>query len=137
MMFERDTFIKWTGKDESGKFSYTGQVKMMHGDTVIFEDADGAMYGVHKNDGVFESIVKPKNWNRPKSVMAKPIEVKPKKIKKTSGSPTKLDQVIALLKANKNLIDNRKAAIEKIVAEVGMTPAGASTYFSNAKKAVV
>lgn len=139
MMFQKNSFIRWTGKDDDGKFSYTGQIKMMHGDTVIFEDADGVAYGIHKDDGVFESISKPKNWNRPKSVMLKPIEVeKPKKsIKKTDGGPTKLDQVVALLRANPALINDRKKAIEKIVEEIGMTPAGASTYYSNAKKQVV
>jgi hypothetical protein len=138
MMFQVDSFIKWNDKDESGSYEYVGQVKMMHGDTVIFEDAEGVMYGVHKNDGTFTSINKPKNWNRPKSVMLKPIESeKPKKsIKKTDGGPTKLDQVVALLQANKNLITNRKAAIDSIVTHVGMTPAGASTYFAKAKKMV-
>jgi hypothetical protein len=111
----------------------------MHGDTVIFETADGIV-GVHKDDGKFETINKPKNWNKQNSVpVAKPVEVeKPKKqINPASGGVTKLDQCIALLRANPDLINNRKAAIEKIVSEVGMTPAGASTYFSNAKKAVV
>lgn len=136
-MITSNSFIKWTSNDDNGKFFIVGQVKMVKNDTIIFEDEEGLMYGIPKDDGQLESIKKPKNWNRPKSVVSEVPKTKPKKIKKASGGKTKIDQVIDLLRANKDLINNRKAAIEKIVTEVGMTPAGASTYFAKAKKAVV
>ena len=52
----------------------------------------------------------------------KPTEVKP-------GS--KLESVVNLMKANPG--KSRKEYIDLVVAQVGMTPAGASTYISNAK----
>jgi hypothetical protein len=137
MMFAKDSFIRWTGNDSDGEFSYTGQVKMVHDETVIFEDSDGVMYGVHKDDGEFESISKPKNWNRPKSVMTV-VKTEPKKeIKSISAGGSKFDQVVELLRANPALINSRKQAIEAIVAAGISTSAGASTHFNNAKKVVV
>lgn len=139
-MFQKGQFIKWTGKDEDGKYSYSGEFQKMIGDTVIFTDANGIDYGIPKDDGTFEKIAKPKGWKKQplKITVREAPKAAPKKESKKpraqAGAPTRLDQVVALLQANPALINDRKAAIKKIVADVGMSEAGASTYFSNAKK---
>lgn len=135
-MFKVGSFIKWKGKDDGERIEYVGQFREMNEETVIFDTDQGTM-GVHKDDGSFTVTKKPVGWStrpvappHPKSVVVVPKQRK----KRASNGPTKLDRVVDLLKENKDLISNRKEAINKIVEVIGMTPAGASTYFSNAKK---
>lgn len=133
-MFERDSFVKWTGKDESGSYSYTGQVKMMHGDTVIFEDNEGLVYGVHKDDGMFQEVKKPKGWNRPKSVMGTPFTPKKEKKRKKADGPTKKEQALILVRDTWGKGHGKDVAIQRIIDVLGMSKAGATTYFYAAKK---
>jgi len=136
-MLEKGKFIKWTDRDAQGKFSYSGQIKSVSDEMVVFEDSNGSEYGIPKDEGSWESIKKPKGWK--KAVADSVVTPAPKKApvrRKGSSSPTKLDEVVALLRATPALVSDRKAAIKKIVADIGMTEAGASTYFSNAKKKI-
>lgn len=126
-----DDFIKWNGTDESGSFEYVGQVKLFHGDTVVFEDAAGIMYGVPKTDGTFLVIKKPKNWNRPKSVMT---PAKGKRV--TSAAVTKKEQALVLVRDTYGKGHGKAIAIQRIMDVLGMSKAGATTYFYNAKKVV-
>ena len=138
-MFEKNSFIKWSSSDEAGSFFIVGEVMAVEDDVVTFADEEGMVYGVPVDDSRFTSIKKPKNWRgkvisvesiKPTTTPAKP---KAKRTRSTNGS-TKLEQVVALLRADSTLVNNRKMAIDKIVEQIGMTSAGASTYFSNAKK---
>lgn len=53
--------------------------------------------------------------------------------RRESTGPTKLDLAIDIARANPKA--SRKELIDLLIAGLGMTPAGASTYASNARKA--
>lgn len=126
-----DDFIKWTSNDDNGSFTHVGQIKMFHGDTVIFETESDGMMGIHKNDGTFVSIKKPKGWNKPKSFMV-PLKGK----RKTSDAITKKEQALALVRDTYGKGHGRDVAVQRIIDVLGMSKAGATTYFYNAKKVV-
>jgi hypothetical protein len=137
-MYEVNSFVKWTGED--GGFSYVGQIKHFDGETYSIDTEYGIM-GVPKDDGRIEQVSKPDWWQSDVITVTPVSDAKPKAPRKKSkrqrlkgGGPTKLDQVVHLLEGNPALLNNRKDAIVSIVEQLGMTPAGASTYYSNAKK---
>lgn len=149
MNLNKGDFIKWSFTDGQGRYHWIGQV-VSHKDGMIeFENSVGSVFGIPEGDGTIEKIAKPSSWDRERASLGKALIARTREEKKAavksikkpktnrSGQPTKIDQVIALLNENPDLINNRKQAIDEIVRVVGMTPAGASTYFSNAKKKVV
>lgn len=126
-----DDFIKWTGKDESGTYTHVGQIKLFHGDTIVFETESDGMMGIHKTDGTFTKINKPKDWNKPKSVMT---PLKGKRV--TSGAVTKKEQALVLVRDTYGKGHGKAIAIQRLQDVLGMSKAGATTYFYNAKKQV-
>jgi len=64
---------------------------------------------------------------------AKPKAAKPKavKAKKVAGAPTKQEQAVAIYT---RLGGDKAAVISAIQSELGMSAAGATTYFYNSKK---
>lgn len=138
MQFIKGNFIRWTDTDDEGKFSHVGQVIAHGSGLVTFVNNDG-QFTIPEDDGKFEPARKPKSWTDvdwfavESSRKSKPTVRKPKRKRKKSGTvPTKLDQVIELLKKDPPL--TRQDAIRKIVAAGISTPAGASTYFNSAKQ---
>lgn len=66
-----------------------------------------------------------------KAKVEKAVAVKAKKAKKVAGAPTKQDLAVGIF----NRLNGDKAAVvSAIQAELGMSLAGATTYFYNAKK---
>ena len=139
MQFEKGTFLRWQSEDDRGSFDVTGQVASHKNGMVAFNLEVGGQYNIPEDDGTFTVISKPRNWNREDISEEKPAKTKRAPVKRAprvKGGPTKADQVKALLEAKPELIGNRAAAIAAIMEEVGMTKAGASTYYQNAKKAL-
>lgn len=66
-----------------------------------------------------------------KTKAAKPVKAKAVKAKKVAGAPTKQDQAVAIYT---RLGGDKAAVISAIQAELGMSAAGATTYFYNSKK---
>lgn len=64
---------------------------------------------------------------------AKKPATKSKRAKRENGQPTKQDRAIEIFK---RLSGAKLDVIAAIQGELGMTPAGATTYYYNAKKAV-
>jgi hypothetical protein len=62
---------------------------------------------------------------------SKPVQAKAPKAKKTSGAPTKQDLALEIFK---RLGGVKAETIAAIQSELGMSAAGATTYFYNAKK---
>ena len=54
-------FVRWTAVDESGEFSYVGQVIADSKTGLFMQTAEGEMY-VPKDDGVITAARKPKGW---------------------------------------------------------------------------
>ena len=136
-MFEKNSFIKWSSSDDEGSFSIIGEVIEVTDEFIKFIDNEGIVYGIPKDDGQFTINKKPKNWKNNivniETIIPKTIPTKTKRTRSSNGV-TQLDRVVELLRNNSTLITNRKKAMDEIVKQLGMSLAGASTYFSNAKK---
>jgi hypothetical protein len=130
--FNKGQFIRWTGKDNDGKFNHVGQVISHNKGTITFATADGTI-GVSEDDGKFEVCKKPRNWSIAKPVIEnKPVPIVKAKRTRSKNGESKIDLVVELLR-NDPPVD-RKDAIAKIVAAGITTEAGASTYYNSAKK---
>ena len=131
--FRKNTFIKWSDKDEQGTFSHVGQVVKHEDGMVIFTDKHGGECGVPEDEGKFKQVRKPKSWKAPaKNIGRTAVNKAVKKAKRVAGAPTKYEQVVAVFKSAQPR--SRKEAIALVVEEVQMTPAGASTYVAKANK---
>lgn len=115
-------FIKWTGQDEDGKFSHTGKIVSLNDVWVEFQTPVGLM------------CVKRTEKLEPAQPVALKSEAKPKveAAKREPGTGTKLERAVAIYKAMTE--PTRQKLIEAFVAQLGMTPAGASTYAAQVRK---
>ena len=139
MQYERGTFLRWQSEDDKGSFDVVGQVASHKNGMVAFNLEQGGQYNIPEDDGTFTVISKPRNWAQPDISTEIPTKTKRAPVKRAprvKGGPTKADQVKDLLQARPELVGKRAAAIEAIMQEVGMSKAGASTYYQNAKKAL-
>lgn len=134
--FRKNTFIKWSDKDDQGTFSYVGQVVKHADGMIVFVDTKGSEMGVPEDEGTFTVARKPKHWKKPTTtpntdaVQAMFKAVK-KAVKRTDGK-TKFDLVVEAMTEHRPA--SRKEAIALVVEEADMTPAGASTYVAKANK---
>ena len=132
-------FVKWTSTDESGTFSHRGQVIDLTDTIVVLNTTEGRM-GVRLEDGKFTKTRKFDLPDVQPVVKPKARKTKSKKTgaaKRPSGQPregSKLAQAIEIAKSLETV--DRKTLIAAFVDQLGMTPAGASTYASNVKKFV-
>lgn len=118
-------FIKWTGTEDGESFSYVGQIISQNDVWIEFQTPLGRMC-VKRTDGKFEA--------------AKPISLEVEcKAKPTIGATkrdvkegSKLERAVAIYKAMAE--PTRGKLIEAFVAQLGMTPAGASTYAAQVRK---
>lgn len=137
MNFNKGDFIKW----KSGEDELVGRFLNVANKMVRFEiSANGSVAEIPENDGKFTATSQPKDWKKttsaPKIEPTKAPKVKTatsiRKPKEKKAGGTKVDLVVALLKNHPNV--SRKEAIELIVKAGISTPAGASTFYSMAKK---
>lgn len=66
-----------------------------------------------------------------KKIRAEKAAARPKRARKSAGGPTKQDRAVEIFR---QLNGVKSDVIGKIQSELGMTLAGATTYFYNAKK---
>jgi hypothetical protein len=118
-------YIKWTGQEGGESFSYVGQIISINEVWVEMQTAHGR-FCVKRTDGTFEA-------SEPVALevksAAKPTLNVPKRDVK-EGS--KLERAVAIYKAMAE--PTRGKLIEAFVAQLGMTPAGASTYAAQVRK---
>lgn len=143
--FKKDSFVKFSDADNDGNFSIVGQVvgQMKTGELTIRHETGGTL--TFASDDLLKIVEtkKPANWSVTNPVkkekrttnscigrtgMNRAID----KAKRFAERTSKKDQVIELYKSMDN--PTRKEAIETFVSELDMTPAGASTYYSMAKR---
>jgi hypothetical protein len=110
--------VKWTTTD----FSYVGCLLKLDGKAFLIQTEHGIM-GSRVGDGTLEPS---------QASLGMPAVRLVEAVAKTAKPGSKLSQAIALVKQFAGL--SRKEMIAKLVAEIGLTPAGASTYYSQAKK---
>lgn len=119
-------FIKWTGKEDGESFSYVGQIISINEVWVEFQTPIGKVC-VKRTDGKFEAA-------EPIALEVEKVKVpKADKAKRDPKTGTKLEQAIVIYKAMDE--PTRAKLIEAFVTQLGMTPAGASTYAAQVKKA--
>lgn len=106
---------------------------------LVMVKVDGEIEGVLKDTIVTVEVLKPADPAKVKKAAEKVAKAKaeraPKapKAPKAEKGPSKKDQVIALRIAHPEA--TRKEAIAMMVEQIGMTPAGASTYYQSVWKA--
>lgn len=136
MSLKVNSFARFTDSDGDGKFSYVGKVVSLE-PTIDLDCGPFIIHCPQDDLPLFKSAKKPRGWKdrpvtvaRPKAKAAKksPASSKPAK----TGS--KRDLVEKLVAANPGM--SRKEHIAFVVSEIGMTPAGASTYVSGARKLI-
>lgn len=145
---KKDDFVKWTSQDKEGEFSHSGQIVSITEKKVKLRTARGVMeFG--RNDGTLEPC-EPVDLTPPSSFAegevaasaqaSETTTAKEKKEKRaprkrsTGDGPTKAELALELVKNNPKA--TRKELIELLKDKLKMTPAGASTYVHNAKKAL-
>jgi hypothetical protein len=121
-------FATFADKDENDeKFSYTGQIVALDQKSITLDTGSALMTFPRSEENLFSTAKRPKGWKE-----RAPVEVQPKKTKKVATGATKRELVEKLVLVNPKL--TRKEHIDLVVKEIGMTPAGASTYVSYARK---
>ncbi len=137
MSLRINKFARFTDTVDGHTFTYVGKLTALK--PMIEMDTGSFIITCPQDDlPLFTSATKPKNWKaRP------PVSVKRPKIKKPAPSKaapkpaaagSKRDLVERLVADNPTL--SRKEHITMVVAKIGMTPAGASTYVSGARKLI-
>ena len=137
---KKGTFIKWTAKDQQGSFSHVGQIFSIKDGHVVMSTSNGGAMGFDLTDGTVEVTRKPKTWGVAKACDVE-VEV-PKTVTSTTRAPhesngvSKKDRAfqsyrdLKCLLAQDGMEPTRKVVIDMFVRDLGMTPAGASTYAS-------
>lgn len=125
--------IKWTQTDEKGEFVHQGQVVVLDETKVSFRTSIGVMT-VDYTVGSFEKI---KNWkledNAPRILVTatrEPTEIVQRRRElKTDTKLAKAQELYQKLEDK-----SRKAVIKAFIENLGLTPAGASTYQAICKR---
>lgn len=127
-------FVKYTDHDEEGTFSHIGEIVEI-GKKISFDTGSAILSVPLEESNKFSLIRRPKNWKSRGTAISPKLEktqTTSQVVVRTKKGGTKREQVEALVLANPEM--SRKEHIDLVVKEVGMTPAGASTYVSEARK---
>jgi len=135
MSLRINKFARFTDTVDGHTFTYVG--KLLSLKPMIEMDTGSFIITCPQDDlPLFTSATKPKNWKPRKAVSVKRPKIK--KVAPTKSAPkaatpgSKRHQVEALVRCTADL--TRKEHIALVVKRIGMTPAGASTYVSGARK---
>lgn len=133
-------FVKWTSSEKGEEFSHVGRLESINDKWVKLQTSRG-LFEFRRTDGTLEAHeevdLTPVASFEPNEIQAAPSAPKEKKEKVVrqrpeKGEPSKQDRAVEIVR--KHLGSSRKELIDLIIKELGMTPAGASTYVHNAKK---
>ena len=135
MSITKNTFAKFTGTDETGTFSYVGLVTGTDSKagTVTIQTDVGSMT---VEASACTSAKRPKNAAKvvPATKTVSARTKGPVGSVRSAKKGTKAELVNAYVRENASM--TRKELIAGVVESFGMTPAGASTYVSNARKVI-
>jgi len=133
MSLRINKFARFTDTVDGHTFTYVG--KLLSLKPMIEMDTGSFIIHCPQDDlPLFTSATKPKNWKPRKAVSVKrpKIKTKVKSAPKPAQAGSKRDLVERLVVDNPTM--SRKEHIAIVVTKIGMTPAGASTYVSGARK---
>lgn len=133
--FSIHEYIKWTSKDEEGEYTHTGQIVGLDETKVTFRTKAGVM-SIAYDEGDFEKMKAFKLDDptpAPRLLVTSartPVIIQNRR--RDPNVATKLDRAQELYQT---LTDKtRKSVIKTFIEQLGMTPAGASTYQAICKK---
>ena len=136
--YKKGMWLKWTSSDEEGSFSHTGVVGACNDKMVILDTPVGMISCNVDDDGTFTEVKKPKNALTTVETVVLPSPATPavtNGLKPLSACSDRVkESVSVVMTAGPGL--TRKAYIEALVEQIGMTPASASTYYNTSKKYV-
>lgn len=125
---QQGQFIKWSTED----FSHIGMV-VSFGERVTILTEEGEM-SFDANDGKVEAVRRPSKFNIEAGIHkvkeAAAAEAKPKRQPKAGSKKELALEMFRKL----DELPTRKEGIAMLVSELGMTEAGASTYFAMVKR---
>lgn len=133
MSLKAGSFAKVVIPAEDGIVTYTGKILAAGRNSELGGyDLDvpgvGTMHFPAEDNDRFKSARKPRGYKDSGATVVQ----KPKKVIKAARPGSKRDMVEDLVGQTPNL--TRKEHIALVVEKIGMTPAGASTYVSGARK---
>ena len=148
-IFKKGSFVKFTDSDEDGEYSFVGQIQRVDNKAEMIHLYAEKPYGEiglpFSDKSNMTSAKKPRGWKVPSSQSINRAARPRKKTEITVISATstkgktkmpktgsKGEQVLNIVRANAD--KSRKELIDIVVDQIGMTPAGASTYVSNSRK---
>lgn len=128
-------YIKWTHADDQGEFSHQGQIVALDEQRATFRTKAGVM-SVDYSEGSFEKI-KAIKLDDPDPAPRTPITATREPIvivqrRRELKLDTKLAKAFELYQKLED--KSRKNTIKVFTEQLGMTPAGASTYQAICKK---
>lgn len=133
--FSIHEYIKWSAKDEEGEYNHVGQIIALDETKVTFRTKHGVM-SIEYTNGEFEKtkaikLDDPTPGPRiPVTSARAPIVIQTRR--RDPNAATKLERAMELYQS---LTDKtRKNVIKVLIDQLGMTPAGASTYQAICKK---
>lgn len=133
-------FAKWTAEENGEEFSHIGRIEKINDKRVALQTKKGLMeFSTKDGTLVPHKAVDLTPDEVPEVEASAPVEKTETKVraprkKSTGEGPSKQEQVIEIVKSNPEA--SRKELIDLVVKQLGMTPAGASTYVYNAKQAL-
>lgn len=132
-------FVRWASLDETkSTIKFDGRIASI-GNNIVVLVTDHGIMGIPVDDGTFEPIRKPKNFQDVKIVKEVPAKKPATSIVRTpreSNGVSKKDRAfqsyrdLKCLLAQDGMEPTRKVVVDMFVRDLGMTPAGASTYAS-------
>jgi hypothetical protein len=136
--YKNGQWLKWTSSDDDGPFSHTGVVSACNDKMVILDTPVGMISCNVDGDGTFTEVKKPKNAPSTVETVVLPSLPSPAAtngLKPLSECSDRVkESVSVVMTAGPGL--TRKAYIEALVEQIGMTTASASTFYNTAKKYV-
>lgn len=124
-------FIQWISADEFGAFSHIGQQLSRKDGMITMLLNGGGTVTFAEDDGVVESAKKPANWGE--VVVA--AEPEKKAVTRTrNGGPSKKEQALQIYRDLAGKGHGKDMTIQRFMDVLGMSKAGATTYFYTCKK---
>lgn len=144
MKFTKNQFIRWTSKDDEGTFSHVGQVISHKNGMIIFADAMGGEMGVPEDEGKFEVVRKPRTWadkalgtgvdGKPRDPKRVAKNIRKARKARKSGEPTKKELALQLYRDLAGKGHGKAVTVQRFQDVLGMSLAGATTYYYNCKR---
>ena len=119
-------FIKWTAHD----CEYVGQYVSTKDARITMILSDGVLISFPEDDGVIVEVKKPKDWSEDINT---PVD-EPVKTTRQPKKGSKKEKALIIVQDVYGKGHGKEATIQRIVDVLGMSPAGAQTYFYNAKR---